>query len=369
MGLKKSDLDTPCLILDLDFLDQNLVSMQQNAVSAGKNLRPHTKTHKSSEVAKKQLEIGAVGVCAAKVSEAEALVNAGVTSVLITGPVSTEQKIRRMVSLLQDAPALMCIVDNPDGIRLLAGILRENNKQMGVLLDLDAGLHRTGVNPRDALDIANLIREYPELTLRGIQAYAGQVQHISSFEERKTESLSVLEEPARVFRELQAGFRSCDIFSASGTGTFDIDILLPELTDLQTGSYAVMDSEYLAIGSKNDPARNETFNPALRLLTSVVSSNQNEFVTVDAGLKSLYKDGGVPRVYGKGAAWLTYNWFGDEYGRIIADQKSGLPGWGTQLELIVSHCDPTINLFNQYHLVRGEEVVGTWPIDLRGCSQ
>ncbi len=195
------------------------------------------------------------------------------------------------------------------------------------------------------------------------------MQHIDSFAERKTASLSVLEEPEKTIRELKNRYKSCDIFNASGTGTFDIDTSIPELTDLQVGSYAVMDSEYLEIGSKIDPARNNFFNPALRLLTSVVSCNHVGFVTVDAGLKSLYHDGGIPRVHGDGSNSLVYDWFGDEFGRISSDKKENLPKLGKQLELIVSHCDPTINLFDHYHLVSGDEFAGHWPIDLRGCSQ
>jgi D-serine deaminase-like pyridoxal phosphate-dependent protein len=130
-----------------------------------------------------------------------------------------------------------------------------------------------------------------------------------------------------------------------------------------------MDAQYLAIGSAEDPERFASFGPALRLLTTVVSGNHEGFVTVDAGLKSLYRDGGVPQVMGSGRSGMTYNWFGDEYGKVTCTGSAGVPPVGTVLEIVTSHCDPTINLFDRFYLTKGSEVVGNWPIDLRGCSQ
>ncbi len=364
-----SDLDTPCLVLDVDLLERNLRTMQSAVGRAGKALRPHAKTHKCSALARKQIKGGAVGVCAAKVSEAEALVKAGIGGILITGPVATPKKIARLVRLLADAPSLMTVVDDRDSVDLLDKALRQKGMSMDVLLDVDVGLHRTGVRPAEAPGLADHILSRPGLRLRGIQAYAGQVQQIRSFDDRKAASHKSLQEAIPVFRDLRAAVDTCTIFSASGTGTFDIDLAVPEVTELQAGSYAVMDAEYLAVGSAEDPTRFAPFGPALRLLTTVVSRNQPGFVTVDAGLKTLYKDGGIPQVMGAGNRGLTYDWFGDEYGKIIGSGSVELPAIGTVLELVVSHCDPTVNLFDRYYLTKGTEVVGVWPIDLRGCSQ
>ena len=190
-----------------------------------------------------------------------------------------------------------------------------------------------------------------------------------SYDERKAASLKCLQEAAAVFRKLRTAVETCTIFSSSGTGTFDIDTAIPEVTELQAGSYVCMDAEYLAIGSADDATRFAPFGPALRLLTTVVSNNQKGFVTVDAGLKSLYKDGGVPQIIGPEHSGLTYDWFGDEYGKVTSPGHRKVPPVGTALELVTSHCDPTINLFDRYYLTKGSEVVGVWPIDLRGCSQ
>ena len=365
----KSELDTPCLVLDLDVLERNLQKMQAASRHAGKNLRPHVKTHKCSALAKKQMETGAIGVCVAKVSEAEALVKAGLDDILITGPVVTPRKLERLVDLLTTATSLMVVVDNPNNIELLDSVLRTRGMPMDVLLDLDVGLNRTGVRPQDALALADQIVSRPSLRLRGIQAYAGHVQHICSYDARKHLSHQCLREAVHVFRELRATLPTCTIFSASGTGTFDIDIAVPEISELQVGSYVCMDAEYLAIGSAENHTQFVSFDPALRLLTTVVSVNHVGFVTVDAGLKSLYKDGGKPQVIVPDNSALQYDWFGDEYGKITIKDNSQLPPLGAVLELVTSHCDPTVNMFDNYYLTRGKEVIGTWPIDLRGCSQ
>ncbi len=369
MTKHKYDLDTPCLVLDLDILEFNLQKMQSLVSQAGKNLRPHSKTHKCSALARRQIEAGALGVCAAKVSEAEALVGAGIDHVLVTGPVATSQKVKRLVKLLAAAPGLMVAVDHRASVELLVQELREKHLKMDVLLDLDAGLGRTGVKPELALDLAHFILSQPELRLMGIQAYAGHVQHIRDFAARQSASLACLKQPAAVFRELQNLTNTCHIFSASGTGTFDIDLAIPELTELQVGSYICMDVEYLAVGSAEQADRFAAFEPALRLLSTVVSCNQSGFVTLDAGLKSLYKDGGIPQILGTQAGGLEYAWFGDEYGKVTSPDQSDLPALGSVLELVTSHCDPTINLFDRFYLCRAAEVVGEWEIDLRGCSQ
>ncbi len=365
----KRDLDTPCLILDLDVLEANLLKMQTLAASVGKVLRPHVKTHKCSALARRQMEAGAIGVCVAKISEAERLVETGIDSVLITGPVATRQKIARLVALRVKAPSLMAVIDHHETACDLAAALRAAGLTLDVLLDVDVGLHRTGVPPAAAPALAAAIRRLPELRVRGIQAYAGHVQHIRDYAGRRQASIEALRPAAALFRELRKSEPDLDVFSAAGTGTADIDVAIHEVTELQVGSYVCMDAEYEAIGSAADADRFTTFGPALRLLTSVVSVCHDSFVTVDAGLKALYQDGGRPRVLGEMAGAWQYDWWGDEYGRITYADQATAPALGSVLELIPSHCDPTVNLFDRFHLVRGSAVVGEWAIDLRGCSQ
>ena len=365
----KSELDTPCLTIDIDILEHNLANMQAAARAAGKNLRPHAKTHKCSLLAKKQIEAGAIGVCAAKVSEAEVLTDAGVQGILITGPVVTAQKIERLAAILKKDSTVMVVVDHPANARRLDEAMQGRRLSLDVLLDIDVGLGRTGVLPEAALELAGQITHFSHLRLKGIQAYAGFVQHIRSYPERKKASLACMQRAADLFCKLNEKERACTIFSGTGTGTYDIDIRIPELTELQVGSYAVMDAEYLNIAAKDDPVRFSDFQPALTLLTTVVSVNNSEFVTVDAGLKSLYQHGGIPFVISAGFSDLRYEWFGDEYGKLKRADGGNLPQLGTVLELVTSHCDPTINQFDFFYITQGEKVIDRWPIDLRGKSQ
>lgn len=367
--MNKQELDTPCLVLDLDILEHNIRKMQDTATRAGKTLRPHAKTHKCSSLARMQVEAGARGVCAAKLSEAETLVEAGLEDILITGPVVTPRKLEKLVGLTARCPALKIVIDRAETAQLLDRLLGARGLSMGVYLDIDAGLHRTGVQPSAAAALADRIAACPNLRLEGVQAYAGQVQHIRSFAERRDSSLHCLADAVAAFLDISERLPSCTAMSTSGTGTFDIDLEIDAITELQVGSYVLMDTEYLDIGSAADANRFAAFEPALSLLTTVISANHEDHVTVDAGLKSLYRDGGVPRLAGPAPAPLSYDWFGDEYGMIRTSGGAPLPAPGDVLELLVSHCDPTVNLFDVYHLVRGDDVVGSWPIDLRGCSQ
>ena len=368
--MRKFDLDTPCIILDLDIVEENLGRMQAGTTAAGKNLRPHAKSHKCSTLARKQLEQGAIGICAAKVSEAEVLVNDGIHGVLVTGPVASEKKAVRLVRLLGVSPSLMTVVDHAESIELLDRLLADADLDMDVLVDIDVGLQRTGVPPAGALELAELVLASKHLRLKGIQAYAGQVQHIQRYDERKTASIACMRQAAEVFRQLQAKAASCTIFSGAGTGTCEIDLEIAEITELQVGSYVLMDAEYLAVESARHSELAGDFAAALTLLTTVISASHDTHVTVDAGLKSLYRDGGHPQVVTPDYRALRYDWFGDEYGRLSAqDGTAALPRLGTVVELVVSHCDPTVNQFDCYHVTRGNEVVDQWPIDMRGRSQ
>ncbi len=365
----KYELDTPCLTIDIDILEQNLLKMKASAHGAGKQLRPHAKTHKCSRLAKKQIAAGAIGACVAKVSEAEVLVDAGVQGILITGPLVSAPKIKRLAAMLAKDPTIMVVVDHRENVHRLDEAMGSAQLSLDVLLDIDVGLGRTGTLPESALELGEHIAGCSNLRLRGIQAYAGFAQHIQSYAEREKASLDCMQSAAEVFCHLKENEPSCTIFSGTGTGTYDIDIQISELTELQVGSYAVMDAEYLNIAAKDDPVRFSDFRPALTLLTTVVSANQSEFVTVDAGLKSLYQNGGIPFVISPGFAELTYDWFGDEYGKLSRNGGGKLPQLGAVLELVTSHCDPTINQFDCFYITQGDRVIDTWPIDMRGRSQ
>jgi D-serine deaminase-like pyridoxal phosphate-dependent protein len=365
-GVSKWKLDTPCLVVDQDKLEQNLRAMQTHVIRFGKKLRPHAKTHKCSRIARMQMEAGAVGICVAKVSEAEVLVRSGVKGTLLTSPVVTDYKIARLMDCLSLDPELMVVADNPANAQKLNDEARRRGLRLNVLVDLDPGMGRTGVAFKDGVAMGQSIHSLPGLRLRGVQCYAGHVQHIASFEERMSTSLGWMEQAATVVRQFRGKGLPCEIFTGSGTGTCEIDHGIPELTDLQAGSYTMMDAEYLGIGSSENPSGFEKFSPALTLLTSVVNTNHSDHVTVDAGLKALYRDGGTPYVLNPTFPDLDYNWRGDEHGQISFPTGSVHFELGDVLELVVSHCDPTVNLFDVLYMTRNERVTDVWSVDMRG---
>jgi D-serine deaminase-like pyridoxal phosphate-dependent protein len=368
-GISKWDLDTPCLVIDEELLDQNIRTMQTHIASFRKQLRPHAKTHKCSRIAEKQVKAGCTGICVAKISEAEVLVERGFQGVLVTSPVVSDQKIQRLINCLEEDPDFMVVVDNAGNARVLNEAAKAHGKKLSVLVDLDPGMGRTGVPLQEGVAMGRWIEALPWLRLRGIQCYAGHLQNISSFEERKRISLDWMNQAATVARQFRENRLPCEIYTGSGTGTYEIDCRVPELTDLQTGSYTLMDSEYLNIGSSQNPSRFETFPPALTLLTTVVSANHSDFVTVDAGLKALYHHGGTPFVSHPAGLNVIYTWWGDEHGRINLTKPARKLEIGEVLELVVSHCDPTVNLFDQFYITRKGVVTDIWPIDMRGRCQ
>ena len=243
----KFELETPCLVLDLDLLEDNLQTMQTLADSKGKKLRPHAKTHKCSILAKKQIEYGAIGICAAKVSEAEKLAASGIKGILITGPIATRYQIQTVIDILSVCPSLTVVVDNEESVKNLNDALYNKRLSIDVLLDIDAGLGRTGVKPSYAPKFAEYILSHKNLRLRGVQAYAGHIQHIVSFDERKNASYESFEQIIPIFNELKKEIEGFTIFSASGTGTIGIDSDIHEITEHQVGSYVCMDAEYLPV--------------------------------------------------------------------------------------------------------------------------
>lgn len=369
IGKPKSALDTPCLTLDIELFEKNLAMMRDFAAAAGKKLRPHVKTHKCSEIAKRQIQSGdCAGLCVAKVSEAEALIAAGLSHILITSPVVTGQKIAALIKCAEDASGIMTVIDNKENADALALAAAESCLKLKVLVDVNPGMGRTGIACEDALELGKYISSLPSLELKGIQCYAGNLQHLKLFELRRESSLAVMRRAAEVYHQFKREGLNCEIFTGTGTGTFNIDSEVPEITDFQVGSYCVMDAEYLQLGGKANPEHFDLFKPALSLQASVVSVNQPDFVTIDAGLKTLYYTPHAPPMVLSGGTGWRYEWFGDEHGRVYFPPGMK-PPLGGRIELTAPHCDPTINLFDSIWIIKDNIVIDCWKIDLRGCCR
>lgn len=363
----KSQLDTPSLIIDIDLFEKNLAAMRDFAAAHGKKLRPHAKTHKCPEIARRQIACGnCVGICAAKLSEAEALADGGIQDILITSPISAPWKIERIGKLNSKVSGLQIVVDTPEQLQMLSAQASAEHP-IHILIDVDPEMGRTGVAFDEASQFGKLISNFSNLILDGVQCYAGHLQHITSAAERSAESTRLMRKGAEVFNILKKDFPTCRIFTGTGTGTSTADLLIPEVTDIQVGSYCMMDAEYLAV-EHTGPA----YAPALRIISSVIHNHIPGHATIDAGTKAIYvTPGAPPRVINGNIIneKISYDWnFGDEHGHLIFAPEVQ-PALGERFELIVSHCDPTVNLFDELWVVRGDEVIDRWEISLRGCCR
>lgn len=363
-------LATPALVLDLDVLEANIAAMAAWARAEGIALRPHAKTHKCATIGRLQMQAGALGLCCAKLAEAEALSAAGLDRFLLTSPVVGARKLERLMRLAADCSELMVVVDDSDNVRALGAAATAAERDLGVLIDVDIGQQRSGVTDAEsALALAEAIAAEPWLTLSGVQGYAGQVQHIAAYEERRRQSHASLAQLAALRDRLTAAGHPCPIVTGGGTGTYAIDPAAGVLTELQVGSYIVSDVDYDAVDLTGDGGR--AFRNALFVYSRVISAQlaaDGGFVTIDAGSKSLSMDGPAPAVAFGAPAGTTWSCVGDEFGRLTLPSGGKAPKVGDLVGLVVPHCDPTVNAFDWYHCVRGDALVDIWPIEARGCA-
>jgi D-serine deaminase-like pyridoxal phosphate-dependent protein len=364
-------IPTPALVCDLDLLDQNIAHMAEVTTAAAVTLRPHVKSHKSAFVARRQLDAGAVGLSCAKLAEAEALVERFVAdgdertiSVLLTSPLMGEASARRAWTLAERCD-LIAVLDHPDGVDELAGASSGGDVRISVLCDVDVGVGRTGVvGPEQALRLVERIGQKPALRFAGVQGYGGDLQHIAGREERRAATRTSTGRLEAVIEALESRGIEVRVRTGGGTGTTVIDIEIGVLNELQPGSYVFMDREYRDALGEDPEGR---FSQSLTIATSVISANQRDFVSVDAGLKSMATDAGSPLVLGHEGD-SEYHFFGDEYG-LVTNSKGDAFHRGDRLDLVPPHCDPTVDRYDFMWLVRGDVVIGVADVDARGCSQ
>jgi len=360
----RSQLPTPALVVDREALDRNIARMAAFAAARGIALRPHAKTHKSSHIGQRQIAAGAVGLCCAKLGEAEALAKEGLNNLHLTSPVVTPDGIARLTVLNRSIDRLSVVADHPDNVRLIGDAARGAAKSLKVFIDVDPGAGRTGVrSPDAAVALAQAIAGSENLALGGVQFYCGSQQHIESYGDRRAAIADCTDYLRTVLDALTAAGFPIPVVTGGGTGTFMIDAELGVLTELQIGSYIFLDREYSDCDLSGGDA--PTFEPSLMIDATVISANAPDHVTIDAGLKSLSPDAGPPTVIGA-AADCVYRFMGDEHGAIFAG--GALPTLGERVALMPGHCDPTVNLYDEYHVCEGGTVVETWPVTARGRS-
>lgn len=364
LQLEAAAIDTPALVIDLDAMERNIALLAGYASKHGVQLRPHAKTHKSAWIAARQLAAGAVGVCVQKTSEAEALVDAGVSDVFITNEVIDAAKLARVAALALRC-SLAIAVDSALGIERLAAAARASGCQLGVFVEIDVGHGRCGADPQRAGALARKVVS-AGLRFAGLQAYHGRAQHLRT----ATERAAAISFAAACVRQAQAAIvaagLTCPLVTGAGTGTFTHEATSGLWGELQAGSYVFMDADYAANASAPGELR---FEHALFIGTQVMSRTQDHAV-VDAGHKSHAIDSGLPRVWGRDD--LAFANGGDEHGILRRRAATAsLPELGDRVWLVPGHCDPTVNLHDTMLGVRGgldggsvERVIR---VDARGC--
>ncbi len=360
--------NTPVLVIELDALERNIATMARFAKDRGLALRPHAKTHKSVDIAKRQLAAGAVGVCCAKLGEAEAMADGGIGAILITSPVVSAPAIERLIALNARIPDLRVVVDNADNVAALDRAAEAQGKRLQVLIDVDPGIRRTGVpSPEAATEIGTRIIAAHALQYRGVQYYCGREQHLASYAERR----SAIEERTGYLRTVIAALTQIgmapSVITGGGTGTHRIDADLGVFNELQVGSYVFMDRQYNECDLTGAGACPSPYETSLQIDARVVSANTPGLATIDAGFKAMATDGGPPTVLSGAPAGAPFHFMGDEHGLIVAgDAKLAISDIVT---LAVPHCDPTVNLYDFFHIVRGDTLVDIWPVQGRGRSR
>ncbi len=358
-------LNTPALILDLDQLEQNIATMADFIHKSGRKLRPHAKSHKCIKIAEKQIQAGAAGTCCATLDEAEIMSAGGIRGIHITSPVTSALKIDRLVELVRQSPDLMIVVDHPQNVAALAQATEKTGTSLNVIIDIELGFGRTGVISADAaVALAQAISSYKTLNYCGIQAYGGHLQHITDYQTRLQKTRQAHDYINEIIARLSAIDMAPAIVTGGGTGTHMIDAKEGPFTEIQAGSYIFMDAEYRDIECSDH--QQWAFNHSLFVQTTIISNNHPDMASTDAGTKAFALNGPLPRIVTAGFQSLSYEYTGDEHGRIRTLDNNPLPAIGETIECVIPHCDPTVALYDNYHCIRQNLLIDIWPVDARG---
>mgnify|MGYP003632798481 FL=1 len=363
IGMAEADIQTPCLVVDLDALERNIVTMGNYAKSMGVRHRVHGKMHKSVDIALLQEKLGdSCGVCCQKVSEAEVFARGGIKDVLVSNQVRDPAKIDRLARMPKLGARTLCCVDDLDNVAELALAVKKHGTEIECLVEIDCGAGRCGVSEgQPVVDIAKAIHATPGLKFAGIQAYQGAMQHMENFQERKEKLDIAIAMVARTIEMLKVEGLTCDIVGGGGTGSYYFEGNSGVFNELQCGSYAFMDADYQRIHDENGEKISE-FENALFILTSVMSHTKTDKAICDAGLKAQSVDSGLPYIFGRDD--VEYIKCSDEHG-VISD-PNGVLKINEKLKLVPGHCDPTCNVHDYYVGVRNGKVEALWPVSARG---
>jgi len=362
IGMNLNEIQTPCLVIDYNKFEKNILKMKEFVLNNNVKLRPHAKMHKSFNVADFQIKFGgAHGICCQKVSEAEVFARQGIQDILITNQVTDLFKINRLTSISSNGIKLSCCVDDEENIININKSAKEKNTQIDLYIEFDCGANRCGIQSFNEIEkLILLINKLSSVNFVGFQAYNGSIQHIEDFNKRK----EAVKKTCIKINKLKDKFNNFSpIITGVGTGCFDLEVNENVYDEIQVGSYAFMDAHYSSLKHDNKINNTNDFENSLFVLSSVMSNVIDKQAVVDAGLKSIAVDSGLPKVFASNVDYLKCS---DEHG-IISDPENSL-NINDKLYLIPGHCDPTCNLHDWYVVMKNDTVIDIWPISARGYS-
>jgi len=354
LGRPRGEVITPALILDLDAARQNLARMTDRMRSMPARLRPHIKGQKCVELARMQIEAGAIGVCTATVWEAIVMSRAGIADVLIANQVGGREKIQALARAAKHG-RMTVAVDDPRNCDQLDQAARTVGSTIEVIIEVDVGMGRGGVRSvDDAVTLAKHLAKLKNLRFRGLQGYEGHCMMEPNRELRITKARKAMNDVGAVIDRLaKAGF-TCEIVSGGGTGTYDITGADSRATEIQAGSYLLMDMFHGNLVSG--------FSHALTVLTTVIIQHRNTIV-LDCGSKSIcVDDAGTPM---KPYPFYKARDFHEEHAMFDVDDRCKLK-LGDTVELIPGYAPSTVNMYDVYHVVENDVVTDIWPVIPRG---
>ncbi|TPE52760.1 3-hydroxy-D-aspartate aldolase BhcC [Amaricoccus solimangrovi] len=365
IGMSIDEIQTPCLILDLDALERNVKKMGDYAKAHGMRHRSHGKMHKSVDVQLLQQKLGgAVGVCCQKVSEAEVFARGGIKDILVSNQVRDPAKIDRLARLPKYGARVIVCVDDVANVADLSAAAQKHGTTLECFVEIDCGAGRCGVTTSEAVvEIAKAIDAAPGLKFTGIQAYQGAMQHMDSYEDRKAKLDAAIAQVKDAVAALEKEGLRPELVSGGGTGSYYFESNSGVYNELQCGSYAFMDADYGRIHDKDgNRIDHGEWENSLFILTSVMSHAKADKAICDAGLKAQSVDSGLPFIYGRDD--VKYIKCSDEHG--VIEDKGGVLKVNEKLKLVPGHCDPTCNVHDWYVGVRGGKVETLWPVSARG---
>ena len=361
----RHQLGTPSLVIDVDIMDANIASLAEHAAAHDYEVRPVGKIHKSIEITRRQVEAGGRGPCCATLAECEVFVDAGFSDVMLFTSVVTAPKLDRIAELNARAEDFIVCADHAANVIQLGEAARRSGRSLKVIVDLETGSYRTGlVGEQAAVDLARLIVDTDGLEYAGVQGYTGHHMNTVDLEARRSRGLEVIEPVVRAVERLRAEGLEPEIVSGGGTGTHDIDHELGVFTEIQAGTYVLMDTNYHNVVMRQDEPH--PFGPALFVRTTVISNCQPEFAITDAGIKEVDVIFGIenPVILRGAPPGAVYEVAGDDMGKIrFANPGRDRLEVGDVVEILPPHCYQTTVLYRYFHVVSGDTLVDIWPVD------